>query len=459
MFLKASHKDEMALLRTEYAEGKVCGCYASYPKKEVDKEGGLRTKGIYKVDTEQLPLVTYITVVYNRVEVLERCMQSIWAQTYSNVEYIIIDGASTDGTLQLIEENEDKIDYYISQPDSGIYNAMNKGIALARGRFLCFMNSDDECMPWAAEKAMEEYKITGADIICGTRELRVQGNPVPEVTYPRYGIKHCNFRYIQMYHQATYASYEVFDIIGGFDEKYSLLADWVWESAAIDAGAYVDFCGEIMTIFNYDGASAKGIIKRDDEWIKWIMCSFPKIAQKDAELFLYSLDRERHPLFDLKTIDKIAVLYLKDEVFFKMYYETILLICIEMCVDIDAMMSKTKININRIFYRYVGLNGDIHQYNDLQGWLDKKLRESINEGCEREFAEREKTFKMLEKIRKFQIDVFCRLYAKQNLGMQHGLTFNAIGRTSYYAASRQAGKSVELSRKFYPRIRATWDTD
>ncbi len=447
----------MALLRKEFKDTDICGCYTTFPKKEGDVEGGLRTKGVLKEDTEDKPLITYITVVFNRIDTLERCMRSVWEQTYSNVEYIVVDGRSTDGTLKLIEENADKIDYYISQPDTGIYNAMNKGIALARGRFLCFMNSDDECVPNAAEDVVEEYKRTNADIVCGIRHLYMNGKRVEETTYPRYSIQHSTFRYIQMYHQATYASYQVFNKIGGFDEQYSLLADWIWESTAIDAGFTVDFCDKILTKFNYDGASFKGIIKRDEEWIAWTQKSFPLLTKKDAELFVYSLDRDRHPMFNLATLNKVAFFYTEDATFQKAYYESVLLSCIEACIDIQNLFLQVNFDIDKFFLKYRISDGkNLRRYSDLQQWLDEKLTQSLPRVGIKVFEEEKETFAILEKIRKFQVDALCKMYRKKDF---KGFKMRAIWQNGYYEASRQAGKSVELSRKFYPGVRATWKLD
>jgi glycosyltransferase involved in cell wall biosynthesis len=89
------------------------------------------------------PVLSIITVVYNGVNYLEQTMQSVFAQTYPHYEYIIIDGGSTDGTLDLIKENESRIGYWISERDNGIYDAMNKGISKARGKYVFFLNADD----------------------------------------------------------------------------------------------------------------------------------------------------------------------------------------------------------------------------------------------------------------------------------------------------------------------------
>lgn len=89
------------------------------------------------------PKISVITVVYNDKDGLEKTINSVLSQTYSSIEYIIIDGGSSDGTIDVIKKNEDKIGKWISEPDNGIYDAMNKGIRMATGEWLNFMNAGD----------------------------------------------------------------------------------------------------------------------------------------------------------------------------------------------------------------------------------------------------------------------------------------------------------------------------
>lgn len=107
-------------------------------------QGGYRLSESYSGYNINLPVLSIITVVYNGAQFIERTIKSIQEQTYSNIEHIIVDGNSTDKTLDIIKRYEHKIAYWLSEKDKGIYDAMNKGLNLASGEYILFLNAGDE---------------------------------------------------------------------------------------------------------------------------------------------------------------------------------------------------------------------------------------------------------------------------------------------------------------------------
>jgi len=116
---------------------------ASPPGLAAKVQGGLRFRGYAKKNLPGLPLVTVVTVVLNEAQALAHTIESVLDQTYENIEFIVIDGGSTDSTLDLLPRYDDRIDHWLSGSDRGIYDAMNKGIALASGEWINFLNAGD----------------------------------------------------------------------------------------------------------------------------------------------------------------------------------------------------------------------------------------------------------------------------------------------------------------------------
>lgn len=431
---------------------KKCGIYKTFPAKENFIEGGLRLEGVYKQRQKDYPLITYVTVVYNRVNTLQKCMESVLNQDYPYIEYIVIDGGSTDGTRELIQNYTDQIDYYFSQPDKGIYDAMNKGVMLANGDLICFINSDDQCKPMAASKVAEIYRKTGADIICGSRELVSNEKRLYEVKYPRYAIKKSVFRYVQMFHQSTYATPEVFDTVGYFEEKYTLLADWIWESKSIDAGFKIQFSDEELAQFSYDGASCQGIYKRDEEWEIWAKDTFPQLSQRDVNFFIYCLDRGRHPLFDLKMVNKVAFKYFDNDDFKQTYYATVLLACIEQCTDISIMDKNNNHYLERKIQHYkLNEKFEINNFQGLVDWLDHTLTDV----CNGKVIITPNALEEMVDLRRFLNQTFYYLYMHKEQKADAS-KLDRLLRIMCYTVSKMSSRSVFLSRKFYTTLRAVW---
>ncbi|HTD98552.1 MAG TPA: glycosyltransferase family 2 protein [Mucilaginibacter sp.] len=172
------------------------------------------------------PKLSIITIVYNNAKDIERTMFSVLDQTYPNIEYIIVDGLSNDGTLDIIKKHQDKI-RLISEKDEGIYDAMNKGLATATGDYVLFMNSGDEI--YAPDTVAKVFTATDdADIYYGETEMiNAQGESLgqrrhkaPEQFTWR------SFKYgMSVSHQAIYIRCSLTE---HYDRQYQLSADIDW---------------------------------------------------------------------------------------------------------------------------------------------------------------------------------------------------------------------------------------
>ena len=174
-----------------------------------------------------LPKLSVITIVYNNANDIERTILSVIRQTYENIEYIIIDGGSTDGTLDIIKKYEPHIAGWISEPDEGIYNAMNKGLKMAGGDYVLFMNSGDEIYDHNTVKQVFS-SAPYADIYYGETEMYDQNwqslgrrrHRTPE------NFTWKSFKYgMNISHQAIYIKKSIAE---PYDEYYKLSADIDW---------------------------------------------------------------------------------------------------------------------------------------------------------------------------------------------------------------------------------------
>jgi glycosyltransferase involved in cell wall biosynthesis len=173
------------------------------------------------------PTLSVITIVYNNVKDIERTILSVLEQTYPGIEYIVIDGLSNDGTLDVITKYKDRIAKFISEKDEGIYDAMNKGLALATGDYLIFMNSGDEFYD-ADTVAAVFTSVNDADIYYGETEmidasrqsLGQRRHKVPEqFTWRGFNLG------MSISHQAIYIKRS---LIEPYDMRYQLSADIDW---------------------------------------------------------------------------------------------------------------------------------------------------------------------------------------------------------------------------------------
>lgn len=169
--------------------------------------------------------ISIISINYNNKEGLKKTVESIINQTYKNFEYIIIDGGSTDGSTDILEEYHEKINYAVSEPDSGIYNAMNKGIQVSKGDYLLFLNSGD-CFvdQFVMEKVIPKLN-DGLSIYYGNLIYSSNGIPTILNTPP----DELSFYYFINYslpHPASFIKRELYFKYFTYNESLKIISDW-----------------------------------------------------------------------------------------------------------------------------------------------------------------------------------------------------------------------------------------
>ena len=195
--------------------------YASRPLHENRLQGGLHTRREFdKVSRPGRPLISVVTVVLNRKETVERAIGSVLNQTYDNIEYVIVDGGSTDGTLDLIRKYDNQIAHWISEPDSGIFDAMNKGIALCSGAYISLLNSDDFYARDGIERIANELNRGACDVAYGDF-IFVVGDLGMEKRIPAT----LNMRAGMSIGHAIFISRGIYERLGLYSTHYKFAAD------------------------------------------------------------------------------------------------------------------------------------------------------------------------------------------------------------------------------------------
>jgi glycosyltransferase involved in cell wall biosynthesis len=202
--------------------------------------------------TDFKPKITVITILYNAESVLEGCIQSVLNQTYDNIEYVIVDGASTDDSVKIIERYADKIDKYISEPDNGISDAMNKAIGMASGDYLLFLHADDYFeTKTSLEDNISTIKtapiIIMADILFGKDFVRQVSRGLDWRTYFKTGV----------YHQGALCSKALFDNIGGFKTDLKVAMDYDFFLRAFLHSSSFEYTGKVLSVMRDTGISSQ----------------------------------------------------------------------------------------------------------------------------------------------------------------------------------------------------------
>lgn len=200
--------------------------------------------------------LSIITINYNNLVGLKKTVESVVNQTWQEFEYIVIDGRSTDGSAAFIESQSETIDYWVSEQDQGIYNAMNKGIAQASGEYLLFLNSGDYLYD---DKVLAQSvsHLTSYDLVCF--DMEVLGREKPSVFSAPDAVRFSDLYFDFLPHPTTFIKKELFATVGLYDESFAIISDWKFFILALfKYNCSYTKINEILSTFYADGISSAG---------------------------------------------------------------------------------------------------------------------------------------------------------------------------------------------------------
>lgn len=244
------------------------------------------------------PKLSIVTVNLNQAAGLTQTFDSVRAQTFRDFEHIVVDGGSTDGSLEVIKARADGLAFWVSEPDAGIYAAMNKGLRQAKGEYVYFLNSGD----WlAAPDVLERIfaqNAEPADMIYGD-SLRPDGSggwkilPQPDQwTLARFwGMGIC--------HQTIFYRKTLFDKLGGYDEQFRIVADWDFNLRALWTGCSSRHVPYAVVCYPEGGISATRIADMEAEKKIMRRKRLPEAVYRDYERLMF-LEAECRKLKSLK---------------------------------------------------------------------------------------------------------------------------------------------------------------
>ena len=250
----------------------------------VIKEGGLRTRNLYKATLRNLPLVSIITVCFNSEKTIKNTINHVLAQTYTNVEFIVVDGGSSDNTAEIITQFERGIDYWVSEPDLGIYNAMNRGIGLSSGDYILILNSDDWISLDFVEKSINQLRKN--DFSENTISYAATDGWLADQSAPNFGpgflIHHLGFN-----HETALVPSQIYKNFGLYSEDFDIVSDAILMREWYNAGVSFEFVPDVFLYFDTSGESGGGSELSRQKFFREaaidIKQSFPFLSLAEAE--------------------------------------------------------------------------------------------------------------------------------------------------------------------------------
>lgn len=221
--------------------------------------------------------LSIITINLNDKSGLQSTIKSVVSQTFNDYEYIVIDGASTDGSVEVIKEYQNQITCWISEPDSGIYNAMNKGILRAKGEYCLFLNSGDTLYSYTVLESLFFNDFDTDIVSCG---MHTYSKKEQHINLPPANISLYTFAHGSLPHSSSLIKRRLFDTVGLYHEHYKIISDWCFfiEALIIYNCSYTNF-EMILSSFNRFGISSTSASIENRETMSFLESRFPRIME------------------------------------------------------------------------------------------------------------------------------------------------------------------------------------
>lgn len=233
--------------------------------------------------------ISIITITYNSERTVDETLKSVVSQDYPNLEYIIIDGGSTDSTLSIINSYGDRISYLISEKDEGISDAFNKGIKVATGDVIGILNSDDVLLPGALKAVAEAYE-EGVDVFRGNTILwneitQYKCREIPSMKFPKVPYV------IHVAHQSTFVTRRAYQKFGVFDKRFRYAMDLELLCRYYLSGAVFKYVNADLALYRIGGLTSDSLSKKKEELMLLIRKNGGTVFQaKLYYSFLYVFD-------------------------------------------------------------------------------------------------------------------------------------------------------------------------
>jgi len=224
------------------------------------------------------PKISIITITYNSEKTLEETIKSVISQEYDNLEYVIIDGGSRDGTLEIIDKYRDKIAVVVSEPDNGISDAFNKGLKIATGEIIGIINSDDLLMPGAL-KAINDAYDPEVDVYRGEMIYKNIKTGFKFIGKPSMDCSVSNYIRLGVAHPSTFISKRAYQKVGGYKTHVRYIMDIDMLFRLYNSGCPFKYVPQKLALFNSGGAT-------DDHLYKKVLERYMVIRDNGGSLLL-----------------------------------------------------------------------------------------------------------------------------------------------------------------------------